>query len=67
MTLIDAGDNSASSYTKAPGADAFGPAEAVPNSSDYAAARDGSVVAVRSGFLCAGETLWVSRPAPAGR
>ena len=32
VTLIDAGDGSASSYTKAPGADAFGAAEAVAQS-----------------------------------
>jgi hypothetical protein len=59
-------DRLPSSFTKDPGADAFGGAESVPSGSVFAAAPDGSVVAVRGGFVCSESLCVVARRRPPG-
>ena len=67
MTLIDDGDGFSTSYTKEPGSDLFGEPERLTSGNVLAAAADGSVIAVRGGFFCAGETLCVvARRRPPG-
>jgi hypothetical protein len=66
VTAIVDNDGPSSSFTKDPGSDAFGGAESVPSGSVFAAAGDGSVIAVRSGFLCDAECVVAQRRPPGG-
>jgi PKD domain len=66
VTLIDNGDGFAASYTKEPGSDLFGEPERLTSGNVFAAASDGSVVAVRSGFLCSEANCVVAQRRPPG-
>jgi hypothetical protein len=65
VTLIDEGDGFATSYTKDPGSDTFGAGERLTSGNVFAAASDGSVVAVRD-TLCSEQRCVVARRRPAG-
>src|SRR3954452_1399819 len=66
VTAILDGDGFAASFTKEPGSNAFGAEERGPSGADFAAAADGSVIAVRSGFLCSEANCVVAQRRPPG-
>jgi hypothetical protein len=66
VTAILNGDGFAATFTKEPGSNAFGAEERGPAGADFAAAADGSVVAVRGGFLCSEANCVVAQRRPPG-
>ena len=67
VTLIDNGDGFATSYTKEPGSDLFGEPERLTVGNVFAAAADGSVIAVAERVPLRSETLCVvARRRPPG-
>jgi hypothetical protein len=66
VTAILDGDGFAATFTKEPGSAAFGAEERGPAGAVFAAAADGSVIGVRSGFLCSEANCVVAERRPPG-